>query len=88
MREPIDVSNSVELEAEAAHALSGIATERLMAAERQAEVADHMVLSRVGLNRVELSGHYAASEAFRPGPRARIAATTFEDLLEGRSKGP
>jgi uncharacterized protein YbjT (DUF2867 family) len=84
----IDVSNTTEQEEAAARAFFGTATERLMAAEQQAGVAHHVVLSIVGVDRVQRNGHYAGkrqqetSAREGPTPTSILRATQFFEFAE------
>ena len=55
----VDVTNTATIDAEAARGFFGGVTRNLLAAEHEAGVRHHVVLSIVGLDRVEGNGHYA-----------------------------
>ena len=55
----IDVSNIQATDAEAARNLFAAATRNLLAAEQRAQVKHHILLSIVGLDRLEGNAHYA-----------------------------
>jgi uncharacterized protein YbjT (DUF2867 family) len=55
----IDTTNTSETDAEAARRFFGTVTRRLLNAEERVGVRHHVVLSIVGVDRVEQNGHYA-----------------------------
>lgn len=56
----IDTTNTPETDGEAAQDFFGTVTENLLAAEERAGVACHVVLSIIGIDRVQSNGHYAS----------------------------
>jgi uncharacterized protein YbjT (DUF2867 family) len=81
----IDVSNTPTVSAEQARAFFTATTGQLLAAERQAGVRHHVVLSIVGVDRVEGNAHYAGKRAQEraalagPVPATVLRATQFFD---------
>jgi uncharacterized protein YbjT (DUF2867 family) len=55
----VDVSNVPALDAEAARTLFATATRNILAAEQRADVRHHVLLSIVGVDRIEGNAHYA-----------------------------
>lgn len=84
----VDVTNAPEFEAERARAFFGTVSANLLAAERAAGVAHHVVLSIVGVDRVSGNGHYAGKlrqeEVAQGGdvPVTILRATQFFDFAE------
>jgi uncharacterized protein YbjT (DUF2867 family) len=81
----IDVSNTPTVSAEQARAFFTATTGQLLAAEHHAGVRHHVVLSIVGLDRVEGNSHYAGKRAQEraalagPVPATVLRATQFFD---------
>jgi uncharacterized protein YbjT (DUF2867 family) len=84
----IDVSNFDVWDAEKARETFATATDRLLAAAHAAEVGHHVVLSIVGVDRVEGNAHYAGKRAQEqhalagPVPVTILRATQFHDFAE------
>ena len=82
----IDVTNTPTVEPEQAQAFFTAVTGRLLAAEHDAGVGHHVVLSIVGVDRVERNGHYAGKRAQErtalagPVPVSILRATQFFDF--------
>jgi uncharacterized protein YbjT (DUF2867 family) len=82
----IDVSNAPAADADHARAFFGASTDNLLAAEQRAGVAHHVVLSIVGVDRVDGNAHYAGKrrqeERALAGGRAVtiVRATQFHDF--------
>lgn len=68
----VDVTNTPETDAAAAREFFGTTTGQLLAAEQRAGVGHHVLLSIVGIDRVEGNGHYAGKlhqeELLESGP--------------------
>lgn len=81
----IDASNTPTSSPEQARAWFATTTGRLLAAERQAGVGHHVVLSIVGVDRVQDNAHYAGKRAQEraalagPVPATILRATQFFD---------
>jgi uncharacterized protein YbjT (DUF2867 family) len=81
----IDVINTPTTSAEQARAFFGTTTGQLLAAEDHAGVRHHVVLSIVGVDRVEGNAHYAGKRAQEwmalagPVPATILRATQFFD---------
>jgi uncharacterized protein YbjT (DUF2867 family) len=84
----IDVSNTVATDPEEARDFFGLETGHLLEAERRAGVGHHVVLSIVGVDRVEGNAHYAGKRrqeeltAAGPIPFTILRATQFFDFPE------
>jgi uncharacterized protein YbjT (DUF2867 family) len=82
----IDVTNTTARDPDTAREFFATTTRRLMAAEERAGVRHHVVLSIVGLDRVEGNAHYAGKrrqeELARAGqvPATIVRATMFHDF--------
>lgn len=82
----IDVSNAPTRNADQARAFFGTGTANLLAAERQARVRHHVVLSIVGLDRVTGNAHYAGKRHQEeralagPTPATVLRATQFYEF--------
>lgn len=82
----IDVTNTADTEPAAAREFFGSATQNLLEAERRADVGHHVVLSIVGVDRVEDNGHYVGKlhqeELIQAGPvpYTILRATQFHDF--------
>jgi uncharacterized protein YbjT (DUF2867 family) len=82
----VDVTNSTATDPAAAREFFGTTTERLLAAEQRAGVGHHVVLSIVGVDRVEGNGHYAGKrrqeELVQAGPvrTTILRATQFHEF--------
>jgi uncharacterized protein YbjT (DUF2867 family) len=82
----VDVTNSTATDATVTREFFGTVTQRLLAAEERAGVGHHVVLSIVGLDRVEGNAHYAGKrrqeELVRAGsvPWTIVRATQFHDF--------
>jgi uncharacterized protein YbjT (DUF2867 family) len=55
----VDTTNTNEMDPDAARAFFGTSTEHLLDAEGRAGVGHHVVLSIIGIDRVDGNGHYA-----------------------------
>jgi uncharacterized protein YbjT (DUF2867 family) len=64
----VDVTNTIATDPAAVREFFGTTTEHLLSAEQRADVGHHVVLSIVGLDRVEGNVHYAASGARKSSP--------------------
>lgn len=79
----IDVTNTQRRDTEAVRAFFAAATSTLLAAERDAGVRHHVVLSIVGLDRLPDAGHYAGKREQErlalsgPVPATVVRATQF-----------
>lgn len=84
----IDVSNTAAPDAEAAREFFATTTGHLLAAEQRAGVGHHVMLSIVGLDRVEGNAHYAGKrrqeELARNGP---VPATIVRATQVSRVRG-
>jgi uncharacterized protein YbjT (DUF2867 family) len=84
----IDVSNTEEMDPEAARSFFAQGTEQLLAAEGRLGIGHHVVLSIVGVDRVEGNGHYAGKRrqerSARAGgtPTSVVRATQFFEFAE------
>ena len=84
----IDVTNTAELDAQRAREFFGTVSANLLAAEARARVAHHVLLSIVGIDRVEGNGHYAGKvrqeEVVTSGavPYSIVRATQFFEFAE------
>lgn len=84
----VDVTNSTALDAEDAVRYFGTATSNLLAAEKRAGVRHHVLLSIVGVHRVEGNAHYAGKREQErlvesgPVPYTILPATQFHDFAE------
>jgi uncharacterized protein YbjT (DUF2867 family) len=84
----IDATNAHARDADAARAAFGAMTERLLAAGERAGVAHHVLLSIVGIDRVEGSPHHAGKRrqeelvAAGPIPFTILPATQFHEFAE------
>jgi uncharacterized protein YbjT (DUF2867 family) len=82
----VDVTNTLAAGPDEARAFFGTATRNLLAAEEQAGVEHHVVLSIVGVDRVEGNAHYAGKrlqeELVRTGavPGSIVRATQFHEF--------
>ena len=86
VRAVIDVTNTPATDPNEARAFFGTATRNLLAAEEQAGVGHHVVLSIAGVDRVQGNGHYAGKrlqeELAADGPVAAtiVRATQFHEF--------
>jgi len=84
----VDVTNPAVWDTDEARATFGAMTERLLAAEERAGVAHHVLLSIVGVDRVEGNAHYAGKrrqeELVEAGsvPFTILPATQFHEFAE------
>lgn len=84
----VDVTNTATVDAEAARGFFASITRNLLDAEREAGVRHHVVLSIVGVDRVEGNGHYAGKrlqeQIAREGglPSTIVRATQFFEFAE------
>jgi uncharacterized protein YbjT (DUF2867 family) len=84
----IDVTNPLAQDPESARAAFGAMAERLLAAEEGAGVGHHVLLSIVGVDRVEGNAHYAGKRrqeevvAAGPIPYTILPATQFHEFAE------
>ena len=84
----IDVTNAHAGDAEEARSVFGAMTERLLAAEARAGVAHHVLLSILGVDRVEGNAHYAGKRRQEelveagPVPSTILRATQFHEFAE------
>jgi uncharacterized protein YbjT (DUF2867 family) len=84
----IDVSNTVATDPDEAREFFGLETTHLLQAERRGGVGHHVVLSIVGVDRVEGNAHYAGKRrqeeltAAGPIPFSILRATQFFDFAE------
>jgi uncharacterized protein YbjT (DUF2867 family) len=82
----VDATNSTETERDKAVAWFGAATGKLLAAEQRAGVRHHVLLSIVGVDRVEGNAHYAGKREQErlvtagPVPWTIVPATQFHDF--------
>jgi uncharacterized protein YbjT (DUF2867 family) len=82
----VDVTNSTSPDPEETVAFFGTATRNLLAAEERAGVGHHVLLSIVGIDRVEGNAHYAGKReqerlvAAGPVPWTIVPATQFHDF--------
>jgi uncharacterized protein YbjT (DUF2867 family) len=82
----IDVSNIQAPDAEATRRLFAAATRNLLAAEQRARVRHHMLLSIVGIDRLEGDAHFAGKRrqeqllSHSPVPVTLQRATQFHEL--------
>jgi uncharacterized protein YbjT (DUF2867 family) len=82
----VDATNSAETDRAKAVAWFGTATGNLLAAEQRAGVRHHVLLSIVGVDRVEGNAHYAGKReqerlvADGPVPWTIVPATQFHDF--------
>lgn len=82
----IDVTNTPETDPVKAREFFETATDRLLTAEQRAGVGHHVVLSIVGVDRVEGNGHYVAKRRQEelvqagPVPATVVRATQFHDF--------
>ncbi len=82
----IDVTNAQAQDAAAARDLFGAMTERLLAAEARAGVGHHVLLSILGLDRVEGNAHYAGKRRQEelveagPVPATIVRAAQFHEF--------
>jgi uncharacterized protein YbjT (DUF2867 family) len=82
----VDVTNSTATDRREAVAYFGTATRNLLAAERRAGVRHHVLLSIVGVDRVEGNAHYAGKREQErlivdaPVPWTIVPATQFHDF--------
>jgi uncharacterized protein YbjT (DUF2867 family) len=82
----IDVTNTPTVDPEEAREFFATTTKQLLAAEHNAGVRHHVVLSIVGVDRVEGNGHYAGKRAQEraalagPVPATIVRATQFFDF--------
>ncbi len=82
----VDVTNSTATDRAEAGAHFGTATRNLLAAEQRAGVRHHVLLSIVGVDRVEGTAHYAGKReqerlvAGGPVPWTVVPATQFHDF--------
>jgi uncharacterized protein YbjT (DUF2867 family) len=82
----VDVTNTAETEPEPAREFFGTTTGNLLAAEQRADVGHHVVLSIVGVDRVESNGYYAGKrlqeELVESGsiPYTILRATQFHEF--------
>ncbi len=82
----IDVTNTVAADAEAAREFFAASTGHLLAAEQRAGVTHHVVLSIVGVNRIEGNAHYAGKRRQEelalagPIPATIVRATQFHEF--------
>jgi uncharacterized protein YbjT (DUF2867 family) len=84
----VDVTNSTAMDRDATREFFGTVTRNLRAAEEKAGVGHHVLLSIVGIDRVEGNAHYAGKrlqeEEARHGPvpTTILRATQFFDFAE------
>jgi len=84
----IDTTNTADTDADEAQRFFGAVTEHLLAAEQRAGVTHHLVLSIVGVERVQSAGHYAGKRrqeqlvADGPVPWTILRATQFFEFPE------
>jgi uncharacterized protein YbjT (DUF2867 family) len=84
----VDVTNTTATDPAAARAFFGTTTEHLLAAEQRAGVGHHVVLSIVGVDRVEGNAHYAGKRYQEelaltgPVPATVLRATQFHEFAE------
>ncbi len=84
----IDVTNLSAIDAEESRHFFGTATRQLLAAEEKTSVRHHVVLSIVGIDRVEGNGHYAGKREQErvalagPVPVTIVRATQFFEFPE------
>ncbi|MGH8918612.1 MAG: SDR family oxidoreductase [Actinomycetes bacterium] len=82
----IDVTNTPAQDAAAAREFFATSTGHLLAAEQRAGVTHHVVLSIVGVDRIEGSGHYAGKRRQEelalagPIPATVVRATQFHEF--------
>lgn len=82
----IDVTNTAEMDAEATRRFFGTVSANLVAAEQRAGVGHHVLLSIVGVDRIDTNPHYAGKlrqeEVLREGPVpwTILRATQFFDF--------
>lgn len=82
----VDVTNSAATDVDEAVRFFGAATERVLAAEQAAGVPHHVLLSIVGIDRVEGNAHYAGKRrqeelvAVGPVPWTIVRATQFHEF--------
>ena len=82
----VDVTNTTAMHPAAAREFFGTTTEHLLAAEQRTGVGHHVVLSIVGVDRVEGNGHYAGKrcqeELVQAGPvrTTILRATQFHEF--------
>lgn len=82
----VDVTNSTATDAAQVVDYLGTATRNLLAAERAADVRHHVLLSIVGIHRVEGNAHYAGKREQErlveagPVPWTIVPATQFHDF--------
>jgi uncharacterized protein YbjT (DUF2867 family) len=82
----VDVTNTLAQSAEAAREFFTTSTRYLLAAEQRAAVGHHVVLSVVGVDRVEGNAHYAGKRcqeelvAAGPIPATIVRATQFHEF--------
>lgn len=82
----VDTTNFAAVDRDEAVARFGTATRNLLAAEERAGVRHHVLLSIVGVDRVEGNGHYAGKReqerlvADGPVPWTIVPATQFHDF--------
>ena len=82
----IDVMKMAELDAQRAREFFGTVSANLLAAEARARVAHHVLLSIVGIDRVEGNGHYAGKCARRRSSRrARCRTRSCEPRSSSNS---
>ena len=80
------MTNARAQDAAAARVVFGAMTERLLAAEARAGVGHHVLLSIVGLDRVEGNAHYAGKRRQEelveagPVPATVVRATQFHEF--------
>ncbi|MGH3901312.1 MAG: SDR family oxidoreductase [Pseudonocardiaceae bacterium] len=84
----VDVTSTLDQDAAAAQEFFGTATGHILAAEQRAGVEHHVVLSIVGVDRVEGTAHYAGKrrqEALVQAgsiPATIVRATQFHEFAE------
>jgi uncharacterized protein YbjT (DUF2867 family) len=84
----VDVTNTTATAPAAAREFFGTTTEHLLAAEQQAGVGHHVVLSIVGVDLVEGNAHYAGKRRQEelalagPVPATVLRATQFHEFAE------
>lgn len=82
----VDVTNTPETEPEPAREFFGTASANLLVAEQRAGVGHHVLLSIVGVERVEGNGHYAGKRRQEelveagPVPYTILRATQFHEF--------
>lgn len=82
----VDVTNTAETEPQAAREFFATATSNLLDAEQRAGVDHHVLLSIVGVDRVESNGHYVGKQRQEelveegPIPYTILRATQFHEF--------